>query len=115
MWEAFIPGLREFDAYKFAVTGPKGEVTLKADPYGYHAETRPGTASKLYDISGYKWHDKKWMERRREKLVYDHPLNIYEVHLGSWRRNENGGFCDYRRLATSFPPTVRISATTASS
>jgi len=99
MWEAFIPGLREFDAYKFAVTGPKGEVTLKADPYGYHAETRPGTASKLYDISGYKWHDKKWMERRREKLVYDHPLNIYEVHLGSWRRNENGGFCDYRRLA----------------
>ena len=99
MWEAFIPGLREFDAYKLAVTGPKGDVTLKADPYGFHAETRPGTASKLYDLSGYAWRDKAWMKRRREKLVYDNPLNIYEVHLGSWRRRENGAFYDYRSLA----------------
>ncbi len=99
MWEAFVPGLSEFDAYKYAVTGPKGEVTLKADPYGYHAETRPGTASKLYDIRGYQWHDAKWMEQRRKKQVYDHPLNIYEVHLGSWRKRENGVFYDYRSLA----------------
>lgn len=99
MWEAFVPDLKEFDTYKFAVTGPKGEVTLKADPYGYHAETRPGTASKLYDLSGYDWHDGKWLKRRREKQVYDNPLNIYEVHLGSWRRRENGAFYDYRSLA----------------
>ncbi|MBE6909326.1 MAG: 1,4-alpha-glucan branching protein GlgB [Ruminococcaceae bacterium] len=99
MWETFIPGLAEYDAYKFAVTGPKGDVTLKADPYGYHAETRPGTASKLYDIRGYEWHDGEWMKHRRDRQVYDHPLNIYEVHLGSWRRRENGAFYDYRSLA----------------
>lgn len=99
MWEIFIPGLAEYDAYKFAVTGPKGEVTLKADPYGFHSETRPNTASKLYDITGYEWHDKKWMEHRKDKLVYDHPLNIYEVHLGSWRKRPNGTFYDYRSLA----------------
>ncbi len=99
MWEIFIPGLAEYDAYKFAVTGPKGEVTLKADPYGFHSETRPNTASKLYDIAGYQWHDKKWMEHRKDRLVYDHPLNIYEVHLGSWRKRPNGTFYDYRTIA----------------
>ena len=99
MWEIFIPGLAEYDAYKYAVTGPKGEVTLKADPYGFHSETRPNTASKLYDITGYQWHDKKWMEHRKDRLVYDHPLNIYEVHLGSWRKRPNGTFYDYRSIA----------------
>ena len=99
MWEVFIPGLAEYDAYKLAVTGPKGDVTLKADPYAFHAETRPQTASKLYDMSGYVWHDKKWMAQRREKQVYDHPLNIYEVHLGSWRRRPDGAFYDYRSIA----------------
>ena len=99
MWEAFIPGLAEYDAYKFAVTGPKGDVTLKADPYAYHAETRPATASKLYDLRGYAWHDAKWMKERGKKLIYDHPLNIYEVHLGSWRRRADGAFYDYRTLA----------------
>ncbi len=99
MWELFIPGLAEFDAYKFAVAGPKGDVTLKADPYGFHAETRPATASKLYDLSGFGWHDAEWMAKRRERLVYDHPLNIYEVHPGSWRRRGDGMFYDYRTLA----------------
>ena len=99
MWEIFIPGLAEYDAYKFAVTGPNGEVTLKADPYGFHSETRPNTASKLYDVSGYEWHDQKWMESRKDRLVYDHPLNIYEVHLGSWRKRPNGTFYDYRSIA----------------
>ena len=99
MWEIFIPGLAEYDAYNYAVTGPKGEVTLKADPYGFHSETRPNTASKLYDIAGYQWHDKKWMAHRKDKLVYDHPLNIYEVHLGSWRKRPNGTFYDYRSIA----------------
>ena len=99
MWEVFVPGLAEYDAYKFAVTGPNGETVLKADPYAFHAETRPQTASKLYDLSGYGWHDAKWMKDRRANLVYERPLNIYEVHLGSWRKAENGGFYDYRRLA----------------
>jgi 1,4-alpha-glucan branching enzyme len=99
MWETFIPGLAEYDAYKFAVTGANGEVTLKADPYAFHAETRPNTASKLYDLKGYEWHDGAWMSARPGRLVYDHPLNIYEVHLGSWRRHEDGSVFNYRTLA----------------
>ena len=113
MWEIFIPGLAEYDAYKYAVTDFRGEVTLKADPYGFHCETRPNTASKLYDVAGYEWHDQKWMESRKDRLVYDHPLNIYEVHLGSWRKRPNGTFYDYRSIPTSFRSTAPISATTA--
>ena len=97
IWETFIPGLAQYDNYKFAVTGANGETVLKADPYAFHAETRPGTASKLYDLTPYPWHDAAF--RRRKKSVYDHPLNIYEVHLGSWRRRPDGGFYDYRTAA----------------
>ncbi len=99
MWELFLPGLKEFDAYKYAVTGANGEVTLKADPYAFHAETRPNTASKLYDLAGYTWHDGRWMAQRRKNQVYDHPLNIYEVHPGSWRKHADGAVYDYRTLA----------------
>ena len=99
MWEVFIPGLKEFDAYKFAVTGPKGGVVLKADPYAYHAETRPNTASKLYELSGYEWHDEKWRKYKQAHPVYENPLNIYEVHLGSWKKRPNGDVYDYRDLA----------------
>ena len=59
VWETFIPGLQQYDNYKYAVLTPSGEVRAKADPYAFHAETRPGTASKLYDIGGYPWGDKK--------------------------------------------------------
>ena len=62
IWEGFVPGLREYDLYKFAVTGADGELHMKADPYAFHAETRPGTASKLYDIEGYVWHDQGFRE-----------------------------------------------------
>ena len=97
IWEGFIPGLRQYDIYKYAVTGEDGETRYKADPYGFHMETRPATASKLYDIGGFRWTDAAFQARKRQ--VYDSPLNIYEVHLGSWRRRENGDFLDYRDLA----------------
>ncbi len=97
VWETEIAGLRQYDAYKFAVTARNGRMTLKADPYAFHAETRPGTASKLYDLAGYEWGDADYRDARRP--VYDQPLNIYEVHPGSWRRRENGDFYDYRTLA----------------
>ncbi|MCR5825579.1 MAG: 1,4-alpha-glucan branching protein GlgB [Oscillospiraceae bacterium] len=99
MWEVFIPALAAYDNYKFAVRDANGGVTLKADPYAFHAETRPETASKLYDLSGYDWQDGEWMRTRRDRQVYDHPLNIYEVHPGSWRRHEDGSVYDYRTLA----------------
>ncbi len=99
IWETFVPGLRLYDTYKYAVTGPDGRTTLKADPYAFHAETRPGTASKLYDLTPYPWQDAEWYRYKQTHSVYDQPLNIYEVHPGSWRRREDGSFLDYRTLA----------------
>ena len=99
LWERFIPGLKQFDTYKYAVTSARGKTVLKADPYAFHAETRPGTASKLYDLPDYRWGDGAWRAGRASAPVDRSPLNIYEVHLGSWRRRENGDFYDYRSLA----------------
>ena len=99
LWEKFIPGLKQFDTYKYAVTSAQGKTVLKADPYAFHAETRPGTASKLYDLPDYRWGDGAWRASRASAPVDRSPLNIYEVHLGSWRRRENGDFYDYRSLA----------------
>ena len=98
-WECFVPSLKRYDTYKFAVTAQSGETVLKADPYAFHAETRPGTASKLYDLGGYRWGDETWCKSRAKAPLDRSPLNIYEVHLGSWRRRANGDFCDYRTLA----------------
>lgn len=98
-WECFVPSLKRYDTYKFAVTAQTGETALKADPYAFHAETRPGTASKLYDLGGYRWGDDEWRASRAKAPLDRSPLNIYEVHLGSWRRHENGDFYDYRTLA----------------
>ena len=97
IWETEVAGLSPYDTYKFAVTARSGAVTFKADPYAFHAETRPGTASKLYELAGYDWGDGAYLAAKQP--VYDRPLNIYEVHLGSWRRRENGDFYDYRSLA----------------
>ena len=99
LWERFIPGLKQFDTYKYAVTSAQGKTVLKADPYAFHAETRPGTASKLYDLPDYRWGDGAWRAGRASAPVDRSPLNIYEVHLGSWRRRENDDFYDYRTLA----------------
>ena len=107
IWERFVPGGRTYDAYKFAITGADGVLRLKADPYAFHAETRPGTASKLYSIDGYHWADNAWRESRHDHPVYTAPLNIYEVHLGSWKRRENGDFLDYRSLARELAPYVK--------
>ena len=113
IWEGFIPGLEPYTAYKYAVLGCDGKVHMKADPYGFHTETRPATASKLYDISGFKWTDKSFREKKQKHQVYDSPLNIYEVHLGSWRRRDNGDFIDYRDLAKQLADYVKEMGYTA--
>ena len=99
VWEGFVPGLRQYDSYKYAVEGADGQMYFKADPYGFHAETRPATASKLYDIGGFKWTDGAFRKRKAAYPVYDSPLNIYEVHLGYWRRLENVVFLVFLILA----------------
>ncbi|MDE7262473.1 MAG: 1,4-alpha-glucan branching protein GlgB [Oscillospiraceae bacterium] len=107
IWERFVPGGNTYDAYKFAITGADGVLRMKADPYAFHAETRPGTASKLYTLGSYQWNDAAWKESRRNAPVYTAPLNIYEVHLGSWRRRDNGDFYDYRSLAKELASYVK--------
>ena len=113
IWEGFLPGLETYASYKYAVEGPDGQMYFKADPYGFHAETRPATASKLYDIGGFKWTDGAFRKRKAAHPVYDSPLNIYEVHLGSWRRRENGDFLDYRSLALDLAAYVKEMGYTA--
>ena len=93
-WQGFLPDLPVYTSYKYAITGEDGRVHYKADPYGFHTETRPGTASKLYDIEHFSWTDEDF--RRNKQPVYHQPLNIYEVHLGSWRKHDNGEFLDYQ-------------------
>lgn len=89
IWETFVPGLQLGDLYKYAIKSDEGELLWKADPFGFFAETCPGTASKLWDISGYAWKDATWLRRRAERDIMKSPLNIYEVHLGSWKRHGN--------------------------
>ena len=76
VWEGFIPDLPAYTVYKYAVTGPDGQVRMKADPYGFHTETRPGTASKLYDLSGFRWSDEAFRKKQRERRIYSSPLEI---------------------------------------
>ena len=107
IWEGFIPGLKQFDLYKYAITGSNGNVVLKADPYGFHHETAPGTASKLYDIAGYRWHDTVWMKHRKEQNSFAEPMNIYEMHLGSWRRYPDGNCFSYEKTAEELIPYLK--------
>ena len=91
VWEGYTDFVFEpFTTYKFFIKGANGEDIYKADPYAFHAETRPGTASRWVDISGYKWGDAQWAKQKKEKPHYNRPVNIYEVHAGSWRRYADG-------------------------
>ncbi len=107
IWEGFIPGLERYDVYKYAVRARDGRTLMKADPYAFHAETRPGNASKLYELGGYQWNDQSWLDHRKKNPVYHRPLNIYEVHLGSWRRTGEGEFLSYRGVAEYLVPYVK--------
>lgn len=100
VWETFVPGLKEGDRYKYEIKDHWGSLLpVKADPFALQSELRPGTASLVAAMPDYKWKDKKWMEKRQKKNALDAAISIYEVHLGSWRRDENGDFLNYRDLA----------------
>ena len=107
IWERFQPGMERYDIYKYAVHTQDGRMLAKADPYAFHSETRPDTASKVYDISGYDWGDESWLSFRRKNPVYQKPMNIYEVHLGSWRRTGDNQFLSYRATAEYLVPYVK--------
>ena len=107
VWEAVIGGLKVYDTYKYAIRTKDGRELFKCDPFAFHAETRPANASKLYDIEGYEWHDSKWLEKRKKTSVYDSPVNIYEVHAGSWKQYDDGNFLSYRAMADELIPYVK--------
>ncbi|HVH13406.1 MAG TPA: alpha-amylase family glycosyl hydrolase, partial [Longimicrobium sp.] len=86
VWEIFIPGLADGATYKYEILPRVGGAFLKADPMAFAAELRPATASRVVDLTRYRWRDTEWMERRREVDVSTGPMTVYEVHLGSWRR-----------------------------
>lgn len=107
IWECFVAGAKEYDNYKFAVTDSKGVTVLKTDPYGLHFETAPQNAAKLYDLDGYRWKDAEWLNERAGVNPYTAPMNIYEVHLGSWKRHEDGAVYSYRQLAEELVAYVK--------
>ena len=99
-WELFIPGLSEGAYYKYQIR--RGDhVFEKADPYGFASEVPPRTASRVADLSRYRWHDAEWLARRRETNWHQQPLSFYEVHLGSWKRpsDDPSRWLSYRDLA----------------
>ena len=100
VWEEFIAGVKEFDAYKYAVTSKKGETVNKADPYAFHAETPPNTASKVYELSGYRWQDKEYFKNLLKNNSINAPMNVYEVNLASWKRHKDGSYLTYNELKT---------------
>ena len=93
IWELFIE--------------PWFEKILKSDPYAFYAEKRPDNASLIYDIEGYKWHDSEWLDRRAKTDLTKAPVNIYELHAGTWKRNEDGSYCSYTQLADELVPYMQ--------
>ena len=107
VWELFIPGMKEYDVYKYCVTTRAGDLVYKADPYAFHAETRPSNGSKVYDISGFAWHDDAWQAAQKKADVINSPMNIYEMHAGSWKQKEGGKPYNYSELADELIPYIK--------
>jgi 1,4-alpha-glucan branching enzyme len=107
IYEGFVEGLKVYDNYKYCLSSRRWGLIFKADPYAYHAETAPGNASKLYDVGGFKWRDSRWMSMREEFNPYSSPINIYEMHLGSWRKNPDGTFKSYSMIADELIPYIK--------
>ncbi len=106
IWQIFIPDIKEYTAYKYMIKDAQGNLFTKADPYGFHMETRPGTASKTFNVDRYIWKDIRWQGLQKTKSPYSAPMNIYEVHLGSWRKYQDGNYFDYDKLAEELIPYV---------
>lgn len=108
VWDIFIPNIGENETYKFEIKTWKNSILLKADPLAFYAEKRPLTASKVYDIDRYQWNDEEWINNRDNHNDFSAPMSIYEVHLGSWRRNGMFGedYLSYREFADRLVPYV---------
>lgn len=102
IWWIFVPHIKEGTTYKFEIVNPHGDRLLRADPYAFLSELRPGTASIVHNTNQFDWTDQQWMNRDLEPSIYNSPMNIYEVHPGSWKTKPDGSFYNYEELAYDF-------------
>ncbi|MFN3430340.1 MAG: 1,4-alpha-glucan branching protein GlgB, partial [Candidatus Sericytochromatia bacterium] len=110
IWETFIPGVKQGVVYKYGIRSKIDNYSVeKADPYGFASEIRPATASKVWDLSTYQWNDAEWLKQRPQVNALEAPLNIYELHLGSWMRNPDadGAWLTYRDITTKLVAYVK--------
>ncbi len=107
VWECFVDGVNRYDAYKYYFRTADGREFYKSDPFAFHCETRPGTASKYYGELDFDWSDKGWLRKRKKAEIYSSPMNIYEVHAGSWQLYDDGNPLSYRDLADRLIPYVK--------
>lgn len=106
LWSIFIPNVADRTMYKFAIEGYDGKINYKADPYAIYSEKRPNNASIVYKRKEFNWEDSRWMISRKRKNLMDNPINIYEMHLGSWKMN-NGNFLTYDELSEILPDYIK--------
>ena len=110
IYTVFVPEAKDGQMYKYCIETESGELIYKADPFANYAELRPGTASRITDVSHLKWTDDRWMESRKKWDNKENPLSIYEVHMGSWMRHpgrEDEGFYTYREFAEAITKYVK--------
>ncbi|PAQ14532.1 1,4-alpha-glucan branching enzyme [Bacillaceae bacterium SAOS 7] len=107
IWYIQVQKNLEGELYKYEMLTETGEVHLKADPYAFFAEERPGTASIVYSLEGYKWQDQLWQQNKKQSSIYEKPVCIYELHLGTWKRKADGTLYSYRELADQVIPYVK--------
>ena len=107
LYEITINGVKEFACYQYAIKTKRGKLIYKSDPYAFHSELRPAKASKVYNLKGYKFKDSKWMKNRIKTQGYNKPLNVYELHLGSWRRYSDGNTFNYADIAVELAEYVK--------
>ena len=105
IWEVFLDGVSAGQRYKFLIISSSGEKILKSDPFAFHSETDEKTASIICDLSKYEWGDQAWQNAKED--LYDKPVNIYELHLGSWQRGENGAILTYAQIAQNLIPYIK--------
>ena len=103
LWGATVELTHDYDCYKYQITTANGRTLYKADPFAFHTQTPPENASKIYRLAGYRWHDAEWMTERAAQDARSLPVNIYELHIGAWRRHADGNYYSYLQLAEELP------------
>ncbi|WP_186445569.1 1,4-alpha-glucan branching protein GlgB [Paenibacillus cremeus] len=107
VWSVFVPEVGEGEFYKYEIVTQTGTLVYKADPYAYWSELKPGTASRVYSLEGYEWADQAWQEQKQQRSIYHSPMNIYEVHMGTWKKKPDGSYYTYRELADELVAYVK--------